>query len=204
MIKSRTRQTARQAQTRNFLRLSLLGFVMAGLILFLIGSTVAYGSHLENNNSFCASCHTEPESTYVTRAQQPAADLASAHTAKRVACIDCHSGAGPLGRLGAMTIGAHDLAAYVSGHYTQPAPLTHSIPDVNCLKCHRDVLQNRTFDNHFHFLLSRWQTAAPKTAATCVSCHASHATDGESRLAWLNEPRTVAQCNGCHRVVGED
>jgi nitrate/TMAO reductase-like tetraheme cytochrome c subunit len=174
------------------------------VVLLLTASTFAYGAHLENNDRFCASCHTEPESTYVARARQSAVDLASAHKSKGVGCIDCHSGNGPGGRLDALKLGARDLDVYLRGNYPQPSVLTHPIPDANCLKCHQDVLQNRTFDNHFHLFLPRWQAVAPGTAATCVSCHTSHATDGESRLGWLNKSRTVAQCNACHRTAGED
>lgn len=202
MRQMRTRQAGRPDKARSITRFSLVWLGAGALILLLTASTFTYSIYLENNDRFCASCHTNPESTYVNREHQSPVDLASAHAAKQVTCIECHSGAGPVGRLDAVMLGARDLRAYVSGHFPQPVPLTHPISDANCLKCHQDVLQNRTFDNHFHVFLSRWQKAAPQTAATCVTCHASHATDGDSQIAWLNKSQTVAQCNACHRTAG--
>ncbi|RMF33279.1 MAG: hypothetical protein D6759_07190 [Chloroflexi bacterium] len=181
-----------------------LAWMMAGgLLLVFTASSFAYGVHLENNDHFCARCHTEPESTYVSRTEQPAVDLASAHAAKAVKCIQCHSGAGTEGRLRAMMLGARDLTAYLGHHYPQPATLTHPITDAHCLKCHQDVLRTRTFENHFHALLPQWHQVAPSSAATCVSCHTAHTTDGDPRLGWLNKARTVARCNACHRIAGE-
>jgi len=178
----------------------MLGFGLTGIVLLAGGS--AYGAHLENNDQFCASCHTRPETIFVARAQHSAVDLASAHSAKGVNCIACHSGEGVAGRLEALKLGAHDLVAYASRNYPQPAVTTHPIGDVNCLKCHQKILQNRSFDNHFHVLLPRWQEVDPENAATCVQCHSGHADNGEPRLAWLNRQQTVAQCNACHRIAG--
>ncbi len=203
MKTSRTRQTNRQSRVKWLLRPSLVWLIGGTVVLLLTASTFAYGVHLENDDHFCGSCHTEPESTFVAREQQSAVDLASAHASEGVGCIDCHSGGGLGGRLDAIVLGARDLTAYVKGSYPQPALLTHPVLDANCLKCHQEVLWNRTFDNHFHFLLLSWQQAAPNTAARCVDCHASHTTDGGSWLGWLSEPRTVAQCDACHRIAGE-
>ncbi|RME42992.1 MAG: hypothetical protein D6791_16545 [Chloroflexi bacterium] len=203
MDTQRTRRASRQSGTRRFLRPSLVWLAAGVAVLLLTASTFAYGAHLENNDHFCGSCHTEPEATYVSRAQQRMVDLASAHADKGVGCIDCHSGSGPGGRLDAIMLGARDLAAYVKGGYPQPAVLTHPISDANCLKCHQEVLRNRTFDNHFHFFLPRWRQVTPDIAASCVDCHTSHTTDGEGQLGWLNKQRTVAQCDACHRIAGE-
>ncbi len=198
----RTKQPTKAAQGHRWIGRSLL-WLIVGVLLLLTASSLAYSAHLENNDQFCARCHTEPETTYVARAAQPAVDLASAHAAKHVTCIQCHSGSGPLGRLDAITLGARDLTMYLRHRYPQPAVLTHPIPDSYCLKCHSEVLRNRSFDNHFHALLPQWQNAIPGSAATCVSCHTAHTTDGEQKLAWLNKPRAVAQCDACHRLVGE-
>ncbi|NOZ50177.1 MAG: hypothetical protein GXP37_09045, partial [Chloroflexi bacterium] len=118
-----------------------LGLLFIGLLAVLpfviAGSSVAYGAHLENNDAFCASCHTEPESTFVGRAQSAASktgevqDLAAFHAgqAQAVKCIECHSGDGLSGRVDAMKLGARDLSAYVRGDFPQPSPLTHAIAD---------------------------------------------------------------------------
>lgn len=174
---------------------------LVGLVL-AIGSGVE-AAHFENRDSFCASCHSEPESTYVDRsvAADPV-DLASFHTTKAVRCIDCHSGRGLFGRISALTLGARDLTHYLTGHYTQPAPQTRPVSDAQCTKCHEDVLNAQGFNNHFHELLPKWQELSPD-AATCVSCHESHITDGSADIAYLNEARTTQVCQACHAFAGQ-
>jgi nitrate/TMAO reductase-like tetraheme cytochrome c subunit len=67
------------------------GIVALGVILAAGGFTFAASQ--ETHDAFCASCHTQPESTFYQRstAAQPM-DLASYHTAQQTRCIDCHSG----------------------------------------------------------------------------------------------------------------
>ena len=157
----------------------------------------------ENHNSFCASCHTEGEQTFYDRsiASDPV-DLASIHDIKEQArCIDCHTGPGIIGRYGGLMAGATDLINYFSGHYPQPAALEEPYPDANCLKCHADISQARTFNNHFHYFLPQWQ-AIDKNAATCVSCHLSHDDTGDVKISFLNQQTTVAVCQRCHSSVG--
>ncbi len=175
--------------------------IIAGLGI-LSAASAATAMQLENHDDFCASCHSEPESTFFQRAMaSQSTDLASFHTTKDVRCIDCHSGPGLIpGRISAITLGAKDLLAWISGHATQPAVNTRPIDDANCLKCHAAVTQQRDFNNHFHAFLSRWQ-AVDQNAATCVSCHQSHTTTGEAQLAFLNRDDTVAVCQKCHQVL---
>lgn len=182
--------------------LQIAGLIVVVVLLLAAGSGVE-AAHLENRDSFCASCHSEPESTYVNRSVASApVDLASFHTAKGVRCIDCHSGKGLGGRISALTLGARDLTHYMTGNYTQPAPQTRPITDAQCTKCHEDVLSVQSFNNHFHELLPKWQELSPN-AATCVSCHESHVTDGSSDVAFLNESRTTQVCQACHTFAGE-
>lgn len=180
----------------------VLGVVVLAGIVLLVGSGVE-AAHLENRDSFCASCHSEPESTYVDRsvAASPI-DLASFHTTKGVRCIDCHSGPGVTGRIAGLALGGRDLTHYLTGHYTQPAPLTRPITDSHCTKCHGDIAADQTFQNHFHVFLAQWQSLS-KDAATCVSCHESHITDGSADVAFLNEARTTQVCQACHSFAGE-
>ncbi len=178
--------------------------IIAVLLLVVFSSgALALSIHMENNDQFCASCHTTPETTFVDRSTQSPTDLASAHAAKSVGCIECHSGEGSAGRVDALKLGARDLVAFVSHNYTQPAPLTHPIPDENCLKCHSDIGQAQTFENHFHVLLPRWQQTQPTKAATCVDCHSAHTTDGRPDIVWVSISPTQQQCNGCHRTMGD-
>jgi hypothetical protein len=98
-------------------------------------------------------------------------------------------------------LGAKDLLAWTTGRAQQPAVYTRPIDDVNCLKCHADLPNRRDFNNHFHVFLSRWQ-AIDKNAATCVSCHQSHHTDGEVQLQFLNRTNTLNVCQSCHNTLG--
>jgi nitrate/TMAO reductase-like tetraheme cytochrome c subunit len=149
----------------------VIPIVVAAVLLVLAGGGFAFAATQEENNSFCASCHTQPESTFFQRFQAgTAVDLASSHMQLQtpVRCIDCHSGQGVTGRVSAMLVGAKNAAAWFSGTAVQPAPLTVAISDANCLKCHSAVTGQTDQNNHFHGFLSRWQAADPN-AATCVS-----------------------------------
>ena len=185
-------------------RVAAIGLGLVVVVLALGSGGFVFAAHLEENDAFCASCHSQPESTYFDRTQAAGpVDLASSHHAKSqpVTCIDCHAGPGLAGRLAAMTIGAGDLFHYVTNTAKQPAPLTVPIGDVNCLKCHADVAQTRDFNQHFHAFLSRWQ-ALDKNAATCVDCHTAHNTDGEAGLMFLQRDHTLSICQNCHNRIG--
>lgn len=184
-----------------------LSIILLGLSFFvgIAATSVGVSVKMENNDAFCAGCHTEPESAYVARAQAAdSGDLAAhhAHLKKGVGCIECHSGEGIKGRANALKLGARDLVSYGGGNYPQPAPLTWAIPDGNCTKCHSDIFQSRGFNNHFHFLLPRWQKSKPQAAASCVACHSSHTQDADAQ-GFLNKQRTVKQCNNCHTTMGD-
>jgi len=183
----------------------IIPIVIAAVILVLAGGGFAFAATQEETNSFCASCHTQPESTFFQRfTAGTAVDLASSHMLGQnpVRCIDCHSGEGVTGRISAMLVGAHNALAWFSGTATQPAPLTVPIADANCLKCHPEVTGQRTRDNHFHGFLARWQAVDPN-AATCVSCHVSHTTDGQADLSFINANTAQQVCDACHQVLRE-
>ncbi len=178
-------------------------WIGALLALSAAAGTVGYGAHLENRNAFCASCHTQPETKYYEQSLAAPADLASAHAAKEVTCIQCHSGRGATGRLAAMvTVALPDLLAYRSGRYRSPAITTWPAGDDHCLKCHRGVETNRDFNNHFHAFLPLWQARAGHQAAGCVDCHSSHVPGGDPQTAFLSQSTTVAVCQRCHAFAG--
>jgi nitrate/TMAO reductase-like tetraheme cytochrome c subunit len=196
--------------------------VAAGVGVLLAASGFAYAASQETHDTFCASCHTEPESTFVERSKSTTAvDLASYHTPQQTRCIDCHSGPGVLGRMGAELMGARNAAAWYTGMATQPAPLTFPIQDVNCLKCHQDVTQpgyavSNPLDlfaserggeeeggsNHWHEQLSRWR-AASAVAITCTDCHPGHTNQGSAATGFQITQQTRGVCEACHQVLGE-
>lgn len=172
-------------------------------VLVLAGGGLTTAAHFEDNDAFCASCHTQPESTFFDRSQGAApVDLASAHHTEGTRCIDCHSGPGTLGRLNAIQLGAQDLFAFKLGTAQQPAELTVPIADANCLKCHADVPQTQDFQQHFHNFLSQWQ-GLDKNAATCVSCHTAHVTDGPANQLFMTVEQVQPVCIACHTMAGE-
>lgn len=182
----------------------IVGGLIVGLILF--GLIIPAGAmRFENHDSFCASCHTEGETTFYNRSlASSAVDLASFHAAKHAArCIDCHTGPGLIGRYGGLMAGASDLVPYFSGHYPQPAIQDNPIGDGNCMKCHADVLTNQAFNNHFHVFLPRWQALDPQNAAHCADCHVSHDTTNDAGASFLNRNTTVQICQKCHAFAGQ-
>jgi predicted CXXCH cytochrome family protein len=197
MSQANPRKTRAKSRARIFACLWIL-LAAGGSGVLLVGSGFAFAATQEQRDSFCTSCHTQPESTYYQRSTdtQPV-DLASAHKSQPTRCIDCHSGSGVAGRVQAEMLGAHNALLFVTGTAVQPARLTRPIGDENCLKCHQTVTSGRGRDNHFHAFLSRWQAVDPK-AGTCVSCHSGHATDGNADNRFLNEARTETVCQACH------
>jgi nitrate/TMAO reductase-like tetraheme cytochrome c subunit len=189
-----------QKKKTNKLLFWLTGACALGFVL--IASGFGFAANMEQKDSFCASCHTQPETTYFARstAAQPV-DLASAHTPKETRCIDCHSGSGVPGRVSAELLGARNAALWYSGNAIQPAKLTAPIGDGNCLKCHQQVTVQRDRSNHFHYFLTRWQAADPN-AATCVTCHPGHSTDVDVQQRYLNTPKVEQQCQACHNTLG--
>jgi hypothetical protein len=171
-----------------------LGVLVMGLFAF---------SKVEENDSFCASCHTQPESTYVARANAAApVDLASQHrvAAPTVRCIDCHAEPGVSGRVGAMMLGAHDALRWVAGTARQPSITTAPLSDATCLQCHAEVTQQPGFDHHYHRTLTEWQRTDP-AATGCTGCHTAHTTGGAASAGFLRQQRTLQTCDACHTAL---
>ena len=186
-------------------RLFLFGcLVLVGSVIVVIGG-VGVSLALENQDAFCASCHTEPEATYYQHSTQPnPGTLAAFHTQKETTCIDCHSGGGVWGRSEGLTQGAQDLMAFLSGAYHRPAISLNPLSDVSCLKCHLDVSQSRpsgsrATNGHYHLFLPRWQAADPQ-AAGCITCHAAH-SHGLDGLEFMNQGRVAQVCDACHTAL---
>ena len=204
---SRKRTRKNRKGKGKFLSFLPASFVVTGLILFTFAilvatGTTAYAINLENHDQFCASCHTQPETTYYQHTlDQNATTLADFHSQKDVRCIDCHSGSGAFGRAVGLTQGMQDLLAYYSGHYHNPAITTNKLSDSSCIKCHTDIMSNQSFNNHFHLFLSQWQAIDPN-AAGCVDCHTSHTT-GTADIGFLQQDTVTTQCQNCHNIAGE-
>ena len=187
-------------------RLFLLGcvVVVGGAVLTIGGVGVSLA--LENQDVFCASCHTEPEVTYYQQSTQSnPGTLAAFHSHEQTACIDCHSGGGILGRSEGLTQGAQDLMAFLSRAYHNPAVTLNPLSDGSCLKCHQNISQSRpsgsrATNGHYHLFLPRWQAADPQ-AAHCITCHTAH-THGLDGLQFMNQGQVAKICDDCHTALG--
>ncbi len=180
----------------------LIVFILAGVAVVLGITGFSVGAGLEEHDSFCASCHTQPETTFFGRATAKApVDLASFHTTKTTKCIDCHSSDGITGRIGAEINGAFNAMHYFTRTYTPPGKLNSLFSDGDCLKCHATVVnQQAAQNNHFHVFLSRWQATDPN-AGRCTNCHPAHVNDSTVDNGFMNDQRTQQVCDACHQVL---
>jgi hypothetical protein len=207
MAKKKSINTRKQPPKKRFPLIPVLaGLFALGIIVTVSG--FVFAANMESKDSFCSSCHTQPETTYFERSSaENRVDLASFHQQKKTRCIDCHSGSGVMGRVGAELTGAHNAFAFYTGTAVQPGVLSGAFPDENCLKCHQDVTSRAGRakggeNGHWHVFLTRWQGQDPN-AASCVSCHAAHATDVSVGERFLNISNTRAVCERCHNAIGE-
>ncbi len=182
----------------------LLALAAAALVLAIAGTGA--GMALEENDTFCASCHTQPEVTFVARStdrsQEPGVDLAARHALLdkgRVQCIGCHSGQTLPGRVWTVwTLGARDTLKWVSGRYNRPGQTHFPIQNPNCERCHGDAAHQPGFNNHFHNLL--YDPKAPPIL--CVACHPSHDAGADPRKFYVRDVAVYPTCNSCHTVMG--
>ncbi len=186
------------------LLVAVLVIVVGGCVLGTAGIGVALA--LENQDAFCAACHTQPEAAYYQQSiQAQATTLAAFHTQKQTACIDCHSGSGLVGRYKGLQQGEHDLVNYLVGTYHRPAITTNPLGDEACLKCHADVLaqaakgESRATNGHYHVFLPRWQKI-DANAAHCTTCHSAHA-QGLASLAFMAQGKVGQVCDQCHTAL---
>lgn len=198
-------------------RLACLAIGLGLGLIALAAAGIGTAVHLENQDTFCASCHTEPETTYVQRAQaSEPVDLAAAHASYESAtrCIDCHSGPGLKGRAGALYQGAQDVLAFISGAYHQPTIMENPLGDAPCLKCHvqpsrdnpvslDDNPQVIASNSHYHWVeyTHAWLEAVPNPQGTCSTCHPAHNDQTKAVLGFRDMQATNAACDACHQAL---
>jgi len=183
----------------------LIVVVSGALALTGVGGAIA----LEQNNEFCAACHTEPEVTFVRRFAEAKRDglastLAAAHALATdgrpdgVLCIDCHGGVGVRGRAESLALALRDTYAFITGDFEQPAKMDKPLPDEVCIQCHRTWADDRSFENHIHWYFL--EEGAP-TTIRCVDCHVSHMLGNEFEF-FISREVVFPQCEACHKFMG--
>ena len=192
------------------------------VIVLGIGATaggVYVSSEMEKDNSFCGSCHTEPETTYLMRFDAAltgtAPDLASYHyrhsessispKVPTIRCIDCHVGEGLVGRGIVLSLAAFDAIKYFTHTARQPAQVVFDVQNEACLKCHEAEVKKFAdqpekpfiIDNHFHYKYFQ-PGAAP---LTCTACHIAHREGSELNGFQFNRV-IIPVCEACHQYEG--
>jgi hypothetical protein len=199
----------------------LIGVAFVLLILFS-GAGFATATALENQDSFCISCHTVPETTYYNRAYvaldnpsnaSTVTDLVTAHYhlsqsngKAAFACIECHRGnAGIVDRVAAIALGAKDTAVWVlsaGGDPTIEKPADPNgiwLTDAACISCHTDTLLNVTgFNNHYHTRLPETGQLVASGAQFVVSSDNSGLNQQRVLDNWAKPVDVSLNCSSCH------
>jgi hypothetical protein len=167
------------------------------------------GTTLEENDSFCTSCHTVPETTYVKRSADARAvgavtDMASAHfhdtqaKGQSFACIQCHRGNSTLpDRVQTLALAARDTLTLWSGQadptIEKPAIKQPLLANTACAGCHETTLLTvKGRQNHFHNFL-------PATAALLAQGKAFIQSGGEREHEYKRVD-TAITCTDCHNA----
>jgi hypothetical protein len=182
------------------------GILLLGMLALILGAGVyATIARLEANDSFCASCHVEPETTYYQASLRPAeaTTLAAFHAGEETHCIDCHSRRWIPGRIWAQLGGLQNFLAFRSGKYTNPSVTTRPVGDGGCSKCHSDLTWVSERPGHYHSpgLRRSWR-AAGGPANTCETCHPSHEIVAPVSDHFMDTDLVEEQCAACHDLTG--
>ena len=140
--------------------------VVVGIVGF------AGGTALEEHDSFCSSCHTVPETTYLNRsdaalvsASAVVSDLATYHFHQALTnttsfqCIVCHRGDASLGnRIHSLALAMKDPSRWLAAGRIPPSERTTiaepALVNAACVACHETtLLTQRGNATHFHNLL---------------------------------------------------
>ncbi len=206
-------------RARLTLPLALIVIAIGVAVLSSAGFVVV--SALEEQDTFCVSCHTAPEITYFNRAYfaldnpaQPIPDLSTAHytalqkQGKDFQCIACHRGDGSFShRVSTMALAAYDTLIYLAGR-ENPAiekqnTKTGWLANASCVGCHTEsLLKLDGINNHFHTYLPQAREALDKGGPLTIgeALAAARAQTGESGPPTLETIQVSTSCSGCHQA----
>jgi hypothetical protein len=200
---------AAQQRRRFFTLLLMLG----GIGLIVAGVAFVGGTILEEQDSFCASCHTVPETTYFERTtalladtSAPISDLATQHyhLNDTFQCIQCHRGTASLSdRIQTLALGARDTLIMVSGKADptiEKSTVEQSVlVNAACVGCHETTLLTfNGIQNHFHNFL-------PQTGELLAQGKQMVGVQGGGGFRTFNNiPLTCTSCHLAHKSVSAD
>lgn len=193
----------------------------ATLFLLFAVSAVGFGvaSALEEDDRFCISCHTIPETTYYNRAyiaydhlDTAPVDLASRHyqlaalRGEAFQCIACHRGDSSLGhRLATIALASKDTAIWFAGREDPTVEKSVKsvvsaawLPNAACAACHSATLLNVAgLDNHFHTHLPQASRAA-QNGGTLIFAGTLKGDRQLLQAQWLAPIEAELTCTSCH------
>jgi hypothetical protein len=173
----------------------LAGLPLLGVSMFWTGMVVT--DHLEQDNTFCTSCHLHEEKfSQFHPVQGQRITLAAAHNIAgdlNVKCIDCHIGATFTDKVVIKAVAARDTVAYLVGAFQEPNHLRYPLGNRTCLKCHTSGGQSATDDKAFHNATYHFNMPL-----LCDQCHTVHPqADVSSRF--LRQQIVQPLCHECHQ-----
>jgi hypothetical protein len=187
-----------------------LALGLGGLALLAAPAGWLASDHLERDDAFCVSCHL-PDGSALHRgkrdgfARRPPASLAAAHGAAGVRgrsdpalrCIDCHGGAGLVGRARVKLLSARDAFWYATGRFEEPERMRWPLWDEDCRKCHADLGEGAAAPGAapaFHALAVH----DAELGVDCVACHLAHDESALPDRQFLVADVVRARCAECH------
>lgn len=183
---------SRPPRSRTATRITNTAFALAavGLVWFALGAGTA-------QPATCTGCHTATPHN----AERPDTTWLAGDAHEKLACIDCHESAGPVGRYGLTTVAraGHFLAGFgliEAGEYGTTSSQA-------CLNCHARV-ERVTVENEARAI--RVSHVEPLEAgASCVDCHGlrdgvvSRDIGGMTRCVVCHNGTTAeSECGYCH------
>ena len=162
---------------------------------------------VEAEDTFCISCHTEPEITYYNDSQNKNAKetLAAFHGGKDTKCIDCHSRPNITGKLWAQINGLKHAIVYLSGDYEPVSKTSRPVGESGCTKCHSEIFWSLERPSHYHspLLKDDWKKAGGPSNL-CEVCHPSHLKKSTEENNFMVRKEMHKQCKKCHKAIGDD
>lgn len=191
-----------------------MGGIFAVLGLLAVAVAAAgwqYSDHLESDNDFCTSCHLPDATPLHAQIREDfdrliPVDLGGVHGRAFLdrhehdpgfRCIDCHAGAGVLGRTGVKLLAAKDALRYAVGSFGEPDGMPWRLPAQLCLQCHAR-LRNAAAPGWSREAFHGIEGHATTPGLPCVDCHGVHGRGGDAFAYFLDRQQIRAQCRTCH------
>jgi len=204
-------------------KVRVITFTFSVFFIIVVSISTGVTHFIESNDKFCASCHTQPETTYYQRSiEKTSSDLATYHAKKNIDCIDCHSKPWFTGRIISQFQAFNNYLVHRAGEGKKFNKSRSLTGNENCTKCHSNSMWSTERSGHHHspVMQQKWQ-AKGGPLQTCESCHNSHGktrrlpgklllTSNNIRvtriknLPSMKKSHVLNQCQSCHKVLDKE